>query len=91
MLVANERIENETIRVRLREFSPDAIIIRIRAFAKTQSIDTYLEIVQEVNLDIMKIMDENGVRFSQGAQTLFIKSGEKEDHPFKPPPESAPA
>ncbi|MEE4172935.1 MAG: mechanosensitive ion channel family protein, partial [Xanthomonadales bacterium] len=72
-LVENPRVENDTIRVRLREFSPNAIIVRIRMFAQTRNIDTYLEIVQEVNLDIMKIMDDHQVRFSQGAQTLFIK------------------
>ena len=72
-LVENPRVENETIRVRLREFSPDAIIVRIRMYALTRDIDTYLEIVEEVNLDIMKIMDDHQVRFSQGAQTLFIK------------------
>ena len=80
-LRVNERIENQTIRVRLREFSKDAIIVRIRAFALTREIDEYLEIVQEVNLDIMKILDDHRVRFSQGAQTLFIK-GEK--NPFQP-------
>jgi MscS family membrane protein len=72
-LVENPRVENETIRVRLREFSPNAIIVRIRMYALTRDIDTYLEIVEEVNLDIMKIMDDHQVRFSQGAQTLFIK------------------
>ncbi len=72
-LIGNPRVEDETVRVRLREFSPNAIIVRIRAFALTRSFDTYLEIVQEVNLDIMKIMDDNKVRFSQGAQTLFVK------------------
>lgn len=29
--------------------------------------------MQEINLEIMRIMDQLGVRFSQGAQTLFIK------------------
>jgi MscS family membrane protein len=79
----NERVENSTIRVRLREFSPNAIIIRIRAFALTRDIDEYLEIVQEVNLAIMQIMDEHGVRFSQGAQTLFIKDSSEGGHPFQ--------
>jgi MscS family membrane protein len=73
MLVDNPRVENDTVRVRLREFSPDAIIVRLRIYALTRNMDTYLEIVQEVNLDIMKIMDEHQVRFSQGAQTLFVK------------------
>lgn len=72
-LVDNPRVENDTVRVRLREFSPNAIIVRIRIYALTRSIDTYLEIVQEVNLDIMKILDDHTVRFSQGAQTLFVK------------------
>ncbi len=83
MLHADARIEDETIRVRLREFSHNAIIVRIRAFALTQSIDSYLEIVQELNLEIMRIMDSNGVRFSQGAQTLFIKNSEEEANPFQ--------
>jgi MscS family membrane protein len=72
-LVDNPRVEDSTIRVRLREFSPNAIIVRIRAFALTQNFDEYLEIVQEINLEIMRLMDERGVRFSQGAQTLFVK------------------
>ena len=72
-LVENPRVENETIRVRLREFSPNAIMVRLRMYALTRSFDAYLEIVQEVNLDIMQVLDDHEVRFSQGAQTLFIK------------------
>lgn len=47
------------------------------AFALTRDFEEYLEIVQEINLEIMRIMDQLGVRFSQGAQTLFIK-GDRE-------------
>lgn len=79
----NPRIEDSTLRVRLREFSPEAIIVRIRAFALTRDVEEYLEIVQEVNLAIMQIMDEHGVRFSQGAQTLFIQGGDDTPHPFR--------
>lgn len=82
-LKENPKVENETIRVRLREFSKEAIIVRIRAFALTRDINEYLETVQEINLDLMEIMDELGVRFSQGAQTLFIKGGEGTAHPFR--------
>jgi len=79
MLVENPRVEDDTIRVRLREFSPNAIIVRIRAFALTRDFDEYLEIVQEVNLAIMRVLDDHGVRFSQGAQTLFIEAGRADD------------
>lgn len=75
MLVENPRIENETIRVRLAEFQPDAIVVRLRVFASTTDFDEYLEIVEEVNLDVMRILDECGVRFSQRAQSLFIEQG----------------
>lgn len=88
-LETNPKVENETLRVRLREFSPNAIIVRIRAFAKTRNIDEYLEIVQDINLDIMHIMDEHGVRFSQGAQTLFIKGANNDAKPFQTGVESS--
>lgn len=79
MLVENPRVEDDTIRVRLREFSPNAIIVRIRAFALTRDFEEYLEIVQEINLAIMRVLDDHGVRFSQGAQTLFIEAGHADD------------
>lgn len=75
MLVDNPRIENETVRVRLVQFLPDAIVIRMRVFATTTNFDEYLEIVEEVNLDVMRILAECGVRFSQRAQSLFIEEG----------------
>ncbi len=83
MLRDNEQVENSTIRVRLREFSPNAIMVRVRAFALTRDFEEYLEIVQDINLAIMQIMDEHGVRFSQGAQTLFIKDSSEGAHPFR--------
>jgi len=76
MLRANPLVEDDTVRVRLREFGENAIIVRIRAFAMTRSVEEYLMIVQEINLEIMNIMKENNVSFSQGAQTLFIKRGD---------------
>jgi MscS family membrane protein len=75
MFIDNPRIENDTIRVRLAEFKPDAIVIRLRVFASTTDFEEYLEIVEQVNLDIMRILAENGVRFSQRAQSLFIEEG----------------
>jgi MscS family membrane protein len=76
MLIDNPRIENETIRVRLAEFQPDAIVIRMRVFASTTDFEEYLAIVEEVNLDVMRILADNGARLSQRAQSLFIEESD---------------
>lgn len=71
----NPMIENATIRVRLVEFTLSAILVRLRLFVKTTDFDAYLKVVSDFNLDVLQLMDDSGVRFSQGAQTLFLKDG----------------
>lgn len=72
----NPQIEDETIRIRLKEFAAHAVIVRMRLFALTRDFDEYMKIISDLNLDIMELMDSLEARFSQGAQTLFIKDGD---------------
>lgn len=86
MLREDPGIEDSTIRVRLAEFSPNAIVVRVRVFALTRDFDEYLEIIQTVNLNIMSLINELEISFAQGAQTLFIEDGNAERQPFGPKP-----
>lgn len=70
----DERIEGDTVRIRVTEFADNAIIISLRIFALTRSFDEYLEITEAVNLAILRIIQAAGAHFAQGAQSVFIEN-----------------
>ncbi len=41
----------------------------------TSDFSTYLQVVTELNMGIMKIVQDNGAHFAQGAKTVMLEYG----------------
>jgi MscS family membrane protein len=79
----NQGVLKETVRIRFTEFSENSMIIKARIYIDTSDFSTYLQVVTELNMGIMKIVQDNGAHFAQGAKTVMLEYGNT--------PENAPA
>ena len=74
MARSNDKVIADEARVRFTEFSENAIIVKARIYIDETDFDGYLTVVQELNLAIMKIVQDAGAHFAQGAQTLMLEN-----------------
>jgi MscS family membrane protein len=79
----NQGVLKETVRIRFTEFSENSMIIKARIYIDTSDFSTYLQVVTDLNMGIMKIVQDNGAHFAQGAKTVMLEYGNT--------PENAPA
>ena len=75
LLHAHEMIHENPVRVRLTDFDRDAILIKLHSFVKTTDYTEYLEVSEELNLGIMKIVERAGARFALPAASVQIEGG----------------
>ena len=75
LLHAHEMIHESPVRVRLTDFDRDAILIKLHSFVKTTDYTEYLEVSEELNLGIMKIVERAGARFALPAASVQIEGG----------------
>jgi len=66
---------SESVRIRFTEFSENSMIIKARIYVDTNDFSTYLQVVTELNMGIMKIVQDNGAHFAQGAKTVMLEYG----------------
>ena len=64
-----------SVRIRFTEFSENSMIIKARIYIDTSEFSTYLQVVTELNMGIMKIVQDNGAHFAQGAKTVMLEYG----------------
>lgn len=74
MLRAREDIYEDTVLVRLTGFSESSIDILVSAYVRTADLGQFLAIQNELHLDLMDIMQKNGVRFSLPSTGVYIES-----------------
>jgi MscS family membrane protein len=72
----HERVLKEGQRVRLRDFASDALLIEAFAYVDTTVWVEYLEIAEELNLGMLRIVTEAGSGLSLPARTLRMEKGE---------------
>ena len=65
--------QNETMMVNFTSFDDSSLGILIYTFSKTSNWEKYLAIKEEVNLNIMKIVEDNNVAFAFPSQSLYIE------------------
>ena len=65
--------QNETMMVNFTSFDDSSLGILIYTFSKTSNWEKYLAIKEEVNLNIMKIVEDNNVDFAFPSQSLYIE------------------
>ncbi|NNJ79517.1 MAG: mechanosensitive ion channel [Xanthomonadales bacterium] len=75
LLRANERVYEEPTRVRITDFEKDAILMKVHCFLKTTDFAESLEIGEELNLGIMRIIEQAGARLALPSATLQLEGG----------------
>jgi len=79
------KVMEDSVRVRFVQFSNNALIIRARIYVDVSDFSIYLEVVSELNLSIMKIVQDAGAHFAEGASTVMLEYGNaSEDQAINP-------
>ena len=66
--------QNETMLVSFTTFDDSSLGILVYTFTKTSNWEKYLKTKEEVNINIMKIVENNNVAFAFPSQSLYIES-----------------
>ena len=75
MLRSHKEIaQKETMLVNFTSFSDSALDIFIYTFSNTANWDRYMNIKEDVNLKIMKIIEDNNASFAFPSQSLYVES-----------------
>jgi len=74
MLHNNPDINNDTILVNFTDFQDSALGIFCYFFTNTTNWQEYLNVRESVNLQIMKIVEDNKAAFAFPSQSLYIES-----------------
>ncbi|WP_235941562.1 mechanosensitive ion channel family protein [Paenibacillus puerhi] len=73
LLRQSEDVDPKTIMVKFTEFNESSLGIFFYYFTKTTVWAEYLTVRQEMNLAIMKILEEEGVRLAYPSQRVFLE------------------
>ena len=69
--------QDESIMVNFKAFGDSSLDIFIYCFTRTSNWKTYMDIKQGIQLNIMKIVEENGSSFAFPSQSIYIESAPK--------------
>jgi MscS family membrane protein len=72
VLSGHEKIEKNTIRVRLIELSASAINIELVSYVMTRDFDEFAAVREELLLRIMNFVEDSGTRLASPSQTLYL-------------------
>lgn len=75
-LKSNSRVDQTTILVYFKEFNDSSLDIFLYYFSKSTDWEDYLLIKEEVNLEIMRIIEEEGANFAFPTRTLYLEKEE---------------
>ena len=65
----------KSVRIRFTEFSENAMIIKARIYVDESEFTNYLAVVGDLNMAIMKVVQDAGAHFAQGAKTVMLEYG----------------
>lgn len=69
--------QKETLLVNFNTFGDSALNLFIYTFTSTANWEKYLSIREEIHINIMKIVEENGSDFAFPSQSIYIEQKEK--------------
>ncbi len=75
MASKHEGVISKSVRIMFTEFQENSMILKARIYVDTSDFSTYLQVVTELNMGIMKIVQDNGAHFAQGAKTVMLEYG----------------
>lgn len=70
-LAEKEFVYDEPVRARFTDFAEDAILIKVHSFLMTTDFPKALEFSETLNLEIMKIVKEEGARFALPGRSIY--------------------
>ncbi len=76
LLHNHEEVDQELIMVRFDEFSDSSLNIFLYFFTKTTDWEEHLEAKENINLEIMKILEEEGVQVAFPSRSLYFENDE---------------
>jgi len=82
LLLAHPMVLNEPARVRFTNFGPSSLDIDVYAFLKTEDLNEYWAVVEDLNLKLMAIIAECGVGFAFPSTSVYLeKNSSSENSP----------
>ena len=92
VLSSHDKIEKNTIRVRLTELAATAINVELVCYVLTRDFDEFAAVREELLLRIMNFVEDSGTRLASPSQTLYL-SGDQgaEKNKIKAAPKNAPS
>jgi len=79
MLRNHEKVRDDMLRARFKEFGDDAILVRIQCYVDCENFGEFLEIAQELNFHVMEIVEGQGASFALPGRMIYgtheIQSG----------------
>ncbi len=79
MLESNEGVSHKsTLIVNFERFDDSSLTIFLYFFANTANWTKYLDIKEELNLNIIKIVEDNDASFAFPSQTIYIENSKKD-------------
>lgn len=76
MLKDHPKVHNDPVRVRFTDFDRDAVLLKVHSFVATTEFTEFLEISEQLNLGVMKIVAGEGARFALPGATVQIEGRE---------------
>jgi len=78
MLEEDEDIHQQTIFIHFTDFQDSALGIFCYFFTKTTNWGEYMQVREKINLNIMKIVEDNRAAFAFPSQSLYVESMPKD-------------
>ena len=72
MLEASEYVEKGSALVRLTSFGDSSINLLVSAYLRTNQAGTFLQMQNDLNLDVMDVMQRDGVDFAFPSTTVYL-------------------
>ena len=72
VLSGHKKVESDTIRVRLMELTATALNIELLCYVLTRDFNEFVEVREELLLQIMKFVEESGTALAKPSQTLVL-------------------
>lgn len=73
MLMQMDEIEKETIMINFQEISDNGMDLVVIAYINRTNYAEYLDIKEEINYNVMKILESENVEMAYNTQTMYLK------------------
>jgi MscS family membrane protein len=73
LLKNHPKVHDDPVRVRFTDFDRDAVLLKVHSFVATTEFTEFLEISEQLNLGIMKVVAAEGARFALPGATVQIE------------------